>query len=71
MSLWRMAWTYLWQRPLVTLLTLASVGLGTALICGVLTLRRETEKTFLRESSTFDLVVGAKGTSSFRNLGLL
>jgi len=62
MTLPRMAWRYLWTRPLVTLLTLFSIALGVALICAVLTLRRETERTFQREAGLFDLVVGAKGS---------
>lgn len=62
MTLPRMAWRYLWTRPLVTLLTLSSIALGVALICAVLTLRRETERTFQREAALFDLVVGAKGS---------
>ena len=62
MSLVRMAWRYLWTRLLVTLLTLIGIGLGVALIAGVLTLRRETERTFQREAGLFDLVVGAKGS---------
>jgi putative ABC transport system permease protein len=62
MTLPRMAWRYLWTRPLVTLLTLSSIALGVALICAVLTLWRETERTFQREAALFDLVVGAKGS---------
>ncbi|MCX7011708.1 MAG: ABC transporter permease [Candidatus Sumerlaeota bacterium] len=62
MSLWRIAWRYLWSRPLVTGLTLIGVGLGAALIAGVLTLRRETESAFVNEGASFDLVVGAKGS---------
>lgn len=62
MSLWRIAWRYLWSRPLVAALTLAGVALGAALIAGVLTIRRETERVFLDEGAAFDLVVGAKGS---------
>ena len=62
MSLWRMAWRYLWARALVTVLTLTGIALGTSLICSVLTLRRESESGFLRESGQFDLVAGAKGS---------
>lgn len=62
MTLPQMARRYLWTRPLVTLLTLVSIALGVALICAVLTLRRETERTFQREAALFDLVVGAKGS---------
>jgi len=62
MSLWKMAWRYLWRRTLVTLLTLAGIALGVALICSVLALHRESESSFAKESSQFDLVVGAKGS---------
>lgn len=62
MSLWRMAWRYLWGRALVTALTLTGIALGAALIASVLTLRRESEAGFLRESGQFDLVTGAKGS---------
>ena len=62
MSLLRMAWRYLWRRTLVTLLTLAGIALGVALICSVLTLRRESESSFSKESGQYDLVVGAKGS---------
>lgn len=62
MSLWRMAWRYLWGRALVTGLTLTGIALGAALISGVLTLRRESQAGFLRESGQYDLVVGAKGS---------
>ncbi len=62
MTLLGMAWRYLTARPLVTGLTLAGVALGVGLIAAVLTLRRETERTFQREAGLFDLVVGAKGS---------
>jgi len=62
MTLWRMAWRYLWGRTLVTALTLAGIALGSALIVSVLTLQRESEGGFLRESGQFDMVVGAKGS---------
>ena len=52
-----MAWKSIWNRPLVSLLTLLSISLGVGLVAAVLTLRRETDRTFLREQSTFDLVV--------------
>lgn len=61
MSLLRMASRYLLARLPVTLLTLAGVALGAALVCGVLTLRRESERAFAREAALFDLVVGGKG----------
>lgn len=62
MSLWRLAWRYAWTRPLVTVLTLAGLALGAALISGVLSLRRETQRAFMQGSASYDLVVGAKGS---------
>lgn len=62
MSLFHFAWRYLVNRPLVTLLTIIGVALGSGLISTVLTLRSETQRTFLEASYTFDIVVGAKGS---------
>ena len=62
MSLWRMAWRYLWRQPLVTSLTILGLSLGCGLISGVLTLRQESEKSFLHESALYDMVIGAKGS---------
>ncbi len=57
-----MAWRYLWARALVTVLMLTGIALGASLICSVLTLRRESESSLLRESGQFDLVAGARGS---------
>ena len=62
MSLARIAWRYLWSRPLITMAAVTGIALGVALICTVLTLRRETEASLKREAGLFDLVVGAKGS---------
>ncbi|MCC5876083.1 MAG: ABC transporter permease [Candidatus Sumerlaeia bacterium] len=62
MNLLLLAWRYLWHRPLVSFLTLSGIVLGVALICSVLTIRRETERAFLEEAGLIDLVVGAKGS---------
>lgn len=62
MNLPLLAWRYLWHRPLVSFLTLSGIILGVALICSVLTIRRETERAFLEEAGLVDLVVGAKGS---------
>lgn len=63
MSLPYMAWRYLASRLPVTVLTLAGIALGAALVCGVLTLKRESESAFAREAALFDLIVGGKGGS--------
>ncbi|MGF1572531.1 MAG: ABC transporter permease [Sumerlaeia bacterium] len=62
MSLLSIAWRYLLARPLVSILTIIGVALGSALISLVLTIRTETQRTFLNESYLFDSVVGAKGS---------
>lgn len=62
MSLLHMAWRYLLARLLVTLLTIMSIGLGVSLVCGVLTLRRESEQALAREAALFDLIAGGKGS---------
>jgi len=62
MNLARIAWRYLWSRPLITVAAVTGIALGVALICTVLTLRRETESSLKREAGLFDMVVGAKGS---------
>jgi len=62
MSLWHMAWRQLWSRPVVSGLTVLGVTLGTALVCAVLLLHRETERVLIDEGMIYDLVVGAKGS---------
>jgi len=62
MSLFHMAGRYLRARLLVTVLTITGIGLGVGLVCGVLSLRRESERAFSREAALFDLVVGGKGS---------
>ena len=62
MNLFHIAWNYLWRRRLATSLTVLSVALGVALISAVMTLRREAHRTFIEESQSYDVVVGAKGS---------
>lgn len=62
MNLFHMAWRYGWSRPAVTALTVAGIALGAGLVTGVLTLRQEVDRLFLRDSSLYDVVVGAKGS---------
>lgn len=62
MNLLAIAWRYLLARPLVSILTVIGVALGSGLISLVLTIRSETQRTFLSESYLFDSVVGAKGS---------
>ncbi|MDZ4859701.1 MAG: ABC transporter permease [Candidatus Hydrogenedentes bacterium] len=63
MTLWHIAWNYLWNRKLTTFLTIVSVALGVALITSVLLLHYETEKRFVEEGQSFDVAVGAKGST--------
>jgi len=62
MNLFHIAWNYLWRRRLATSLTVLSVALGVALISAVMTLRREAHRTFIEESQSYDVIVGAKGS---------
>ena len=62
MTLAHLAWRYLCARPIVTSVSILGLALGSALICVVLTLHRESEDTFKREAGLFDLIVGAKGS---------
>jgi len=61
MNLFHIAWNYLWRRRLTTSLTVFSVAMGVALISTVMTLRREAHRTFIEQSQSYDVVVGAKG----------
>ncbi|MAT48088.1 MAG: hypothetical protein CMO35_11770 [Verrucomicrobiaceae bacterium] len=62
MSLLAMAWRYLRFRWLVSLLTVGSIALGVALICGVVALRHEADNALSRDAGLYDLVVGGKGS---------
>ena len=62
MSFLSMALRYLRFRWLVTLLTVASISLGVALVCAVLSLRHESERALSRDAGLYDLVAGAKGS---------
>ncbi len=63
MTLWHIAWNYLWNRKLTTFLTIVSVALGVGLITSVLLLSYEVERRFVQEGQTFDIAVGAKGST--------
>jgi len=62
MSFPAMAWRYLRFRWLVSLLTVAGIALGVALVCGVLTIRHESERAMATDAGLYDLVVGGKGS---------
>ena len=61
MSLWKVAWRSIRQRALVSLLTVLSMGLGVALVVGVLVVYGVVEKSFHHGGDGYDLIVGAKG----------
>jgi putative ABC transport system permease protein len=61
MSLWKVAWRSIRQRSLVSLLTVLSMGLGVALVVGVLVVYGVVEKSFHHGGDGCDLIVGAKG----------
>ena len=61
MSLWKVAWRSIRQRALVSLLTVLSMGLGVALVVGVLVVYGVVEKSFHHGGDGYDLIIGAKG----------
>ena len=61
MSLWKVAWRSIRQRSLVSLLTVLSMGLGVALVVGVLVVYSVVEHSFQQGGEGYDLIVGAKG----------
>lgn len=61
MSLWKVAWRSIRQRALVSFLTVLSMGLGVALVVGVLVVYGVVEKSFHHGGEGYDLIVGAKG----------
>src|SRR5271165_2738257 len=61
MSLWKVAWRSIRQRSLVSMLTVLSMGLGVALVVGVLVVYGVVYQSFHRGGEGYDLIVGAKG----------
>jgi len=61
MSLWKIAWRSIQQRSMVSMLTLASMGLGVALVVAVLVVYGVVYQSFNRGGEGYDLIVGAKG----------
>jgi putative ABC transport system permease protein len=62
MSLWKIAWRSIRQRALVSTLTVASMGLGVALVVGVLVVYGVVYQSFHRGGEGYDLIIGAKGS---------
>ena len=58
----RLSWRYLWSRPLAAVLNLLLLTLGLAAITLVLLVATQLDRSFERDLSGIDLVVGAKGS---------
>ncbi len=61
MSLWKVAWRSIQQRAMVSVLTIASMGLGVALVVAVLVVYGVVYQSFHRGGEGYDLIIGAKG----------
>ncbi len=62
-SLLTLAWSSLGSRRFVALLTVACIGLGSAVLIVVEQIRTEAREAFTRSVSGVDLVVGPRGGS--------
>lgn len=61
MSLWKIAWRSIQQRGLASFLTAFSMGLGVALVVGVLVIHAVIDQSFRRGAQGYDVIIGAKG----------
>lgn len=61
MSLWKIAWRSIQQRGLASFLTALSMGLGVALVVGVLVIHAVIDQSFRRGAQGYDVIIGAKG----------
>lgn len=61
MSLWKIAWRSIQQRGLASFLTAFSMGLGVALVVGVLVIHAVVDQSFRRGAQGYDVIIGAKG----------
>jgi len=62
MSLWKVAWRSILQRSVGSALTIASMGLGVALVVAVIVVYEVVSQSFNRGGEGYDLIVGAKGS---------
>ncbi len=62
MNLWKIALRSVEYRRLASGLTALSIGLGVALVVGVMVIHGVVSQTFRRSGEGYDLIVGAKGS---------
>lgn len=62
MNLWKIALRSVQHRRLASGLTALSIGLGVALVVGVMVIHGVVSQTFRRSGEGYDLIVGAKGS---------
>ncbi|NLS93058.1 MAG: FtsX-like permease family protein [Planctomycetaceae bacterium] len=62
MNLWKIALRSVQHRRLASGLTALSIGLGVALVVGVMVIHGVVSHTFRRSGEGYDLIVGAKGS---------
>ncbi len=62
MNLWKIALRSVQHRRLASGLTALSIGLGVALVVGVMVIHAVVTHTFQRSGEGYDLIIGAKGS---------
>lgn len=62
MNLWKIALRSVQHRRLASGLTALSIGLGVALVVGVMVIHGVVSHTFRRSGEGYDLIIGAKGS---------
>ena len=62
MNLWKIALRSVQHRRLASGLTALSIGLGVALVVGVMVIHGVVSQTFRRSGEGYDMIVGAKGS---------
>ncbi len=62
MNLWKIAFRSVQHRRLASGLTALSIGLGVALVVGVMVIHGVVSHTFRRSGEGYDLIIGAKGS---------
>jgi putative ABC transport system permease protein len=62
MNLWKIALRSVQHRRLASGLTALSIGLGVALVVGVMVIHGVVSQTFRRSGEGYDLIIGAKGS---------
>lgn len=62
MNLWKIALRSVQHRRLASGLTALSIGLGVALVVGVMVIHAVVSQTFRRSGEGYDLIIGARGS---------